>query len=250
MNETWVRAVVSVAGGFAAGSILAATARAVLRGSHRRPELREIAAPVATFLFWLGVAGGIVLGVAAVEPQTIEDIPADVLAYLPHVLAAGLILLAGRALAVATATATSRALARALGRPSGEIVTAVRLGVNLAAAVLALSQLGVDTTVLVVLAAGVAVSFGLAFALLVGLGGRQAAREIAAGRYLRRFVSPGSTLRSPGVAGSVVALHPLTMELLMEDGRRVHVPHSRVLGDVFEVETDGGVSAEGPTAPA
>lgn len=248
MNETWVRAVASVAGGFAAGTILAWAVRTVLRASHRRPELREIAAPVATFLFWLGVAGGIVLAVAAVEPRTIEDIPANILAYLPRVLAAGLILLAGRALAVATAAGTGRAVARAVGRPSGEIATAVRLGVNLAAAVLALSQLGVDTTVLVVLAAGVAVSFGLSFALLVGLGGRQAAREIAAGRYLRRFVSPGSNLRSPGLAGSVVALHPLTMELLTEDGRRVHVPHSRLLGDVFEVEGDG-VSEQGPTGP-
>jgi hypothetical protein len=249
VNETWVRAVASVAGGFAAGSVLAWAARGVLRGSHRRPELREIAVPVATFLFWLGVAGGIVLAVAAVEPRTIEDIPADILAYLPRVLAAGLILLAGRALGVATAAGTGRAVVRALGRPSAEIGTAVRWGVNLAAAVLALSQLGVDTTVLVVLAAGVAVSFGLSFALLVGLGGRQAAREIAAGRYLRRFVTPGSTLRSAGLAGSVVALHPLTMELLTEDGRRVHVPHSRLLGDVFEVDDDGGVSESGPTGP-
>lgn len=165
------------------------------------------------------------------------------------VLAAGLILLAGRALAVATAAGTGRAVARALGRPSGEIVTAVRVGVNLAAAVLALSQLGVDTTVLVVLAAGVAVSFGLSFALLVGLGGRQAAQEIAAGRYLRRYVNPGSTVRSAGLAGSVVALHPLTMELLTEDGRRVHVPHSRLLGDVFEVEGDGGIREAGSTGP-
>lgn len=249
MNETWVRAVVSVLGGFAAGSLLAWSARSVLRRSQRHPELREIAAPVATFLFWLGVAGGIVLAVAAVEPKTIEDIPANILAYLPRVMAAGLILLAGRALAVATAAGTGRAVARALGRPSGEIATAVRLGVNLAAAVLALSQLGVDTTVLVVLAAGAAVSVGLSFALLVGLGGRKAAEEIAAGRYLRRFVSPGSNVRSPAVAGSVVALHPLTMELLTGDGRRVHVPHSRFLADVFEIDGGDRVSGEGPTGP-
>jgi len=251
MSETWVRAAASVAGGFAAGAVLAWAARRLLRGSHRRPELRELAAPVATFLFWLAVGTGVVLAVAAVEPQTIEDVPANVLAYVPRVLAAGLILLAGRALAVATAAATGRAVARALGRPSGQVATIVRLSVNLAAAVLALSQLGVDTTVLVVLAAGLAVSFGLSFALLVGLGGREAAREIAAGRYLRRFVSPGSTLRSAALKGSVVALHPLTMELVTEDGRRLHVPHSRLLGDVLEVDGGEAISDRGDrTDPA
>lgn len=249
MSETWIRAIASVAGGFVAGAVLAWAARGLLRASHRRPELREIAAPVAAFMFWLAVAAGVVLAVAAVEPQTIEDIPADVLAYLPRVLAAGLILLAGRALAVATAAGTGRAVARAVGRPSPQVATVVRVGVNLAAAVLALAQLGVDTTVLVVLSAGAAVSFGLSFALLVGLGGRDAAREIAAGRYLRRFVVPGSTVRSGALEGSVVALHPLTLELATADGRRLHLPHSHLLVSALEVVGEA-VSGEGnPTAP-
>lgn len=236
MDETWVRAVSSVAGGFAVGLVLAGLVRRLLRGAHIRAELRELAPPVSTFLFWLSVATGVVLAVATVEPTTIEDVPADILAYLPRVLAAGLILLAGRALGVAGGATISRAVSRTLGRPSSQVAGVVKISVNLAAGVLALSQLGVDTTVLVVLAAGVAVSFGFAFALLVGFGGREAAREIAAGRYLNRFVSPGARLRSPDLAGSVVALHPLTMEIRTEDGRRVHVPHSRLLGDVLEVD--------------
>jgi Mechanosensitive ion channel len=242
MNEAWIGAGASVAGGFVVGALLASATRRVLRAPGRRPEFRELSGPTATFLFWLAVATGVVVAVTTVEPQTIEDVPADLLAYVPRVFAAGLILLAGRAIAVVCAGATGRAVARALGRPSGPVAAVVRLGVNLAAVVLALSQLGVDTTVLVVLAAGLSVSFGLAFALLVGLGGKDVAREIAAGRYLRRFVSPGSTLRSSGVSGSVVALHPLTIEVLTDDGRRLHVPHTRLLGDVLEV--DGGEPAD------
>lgn len=236
MNETWIGAGGSVVGGLVAGALLASATRRILRAPGRRPEVRELAGPTATFLFWLSVATGVVFAVAVVEPRTIEDVPADVLAYVPRVFAAGLILLAGRAVAVVCAAATGRAVARALGRPSGQVVAVVRVGVNLAAVVLALSQLGVDTTILVVLAGGLAVSFSLAFALLVGLGGSNVAREIAAGRYLRRFVSPGATLRSSGLSGSVVALHPLTIEVLTDDGRRLHVPHSRLLGDVLEVD--------------
>lgn len=238
MNETWIGAGASLAGGFVVGLVLAWATRRVLRTPARRAEVQELAGPTATFLFWLAVATGVVLAVAAVEPETIEDVPADLLAFVPRVFAAGLILLAGRALAVVCAAATGRAVARALGRPSGHVATVVRLSVNLAAVVLALSQIGVDTSVLVVLAAGLTMSFGLAFALLVGLGGRDVAREIAAGRYLRRFVIPGANLRSAGLTGSVVALHPLTIEVLTDDGRRLHVPHSRLLGDVLEIAGD------------
>jgi hypothetical protein len=244
MNETWAWAGASVAGGLVVGAFLGWLARRVLRAGGRRPELQELAGPTATFLFWLAVATGVVVAVAAVEPQTIEEVPADLLAYVPRVFAAGLIVLAGRALAVVCAAATGRAVARAVGRPSSQVAAVVRVGVNLAAGVLALSQLGVDTTVLVVLAAGLAISFGLAFALLVGLGGRDVAREIAAGRYLRRFVAPGTAVRSSGLTGSVVALHPLTIELLTDDGRRIHVPHSRLLADVLEV--DGHQQPSGP----
>ena len=240
--NVWVGAGASVAGGFVAGALLAWAARRILRAPGRRPEFQELAGTTATFLFWLAVATGVVVAVAAVEPETIESVPADLLAYVPRVFAAGLILLAGRAVAVVCAAATGRAVARAVGRPSGQVAAVVRLGVNLAAVVLALSQLGVDTTVLVVLAAGLAISFGLAFALLVGLGGRDVAREIAAGRYLRRFITPGTTVRSSGLTASVVALHPLTIEMVTDDGRRLHVPHTRLLGDVLEV--DGGQPAD------
>lgn len=236
MNDAWVAAAASVVGGFVAGVVLGWLTRRVLRAPNRRPEVRELAAPAASFLFWLAVATGVVLAVAAVEPDTIEDVPASLLAYLPRIFAAGLILLAGRALAVATAAATSRTVARVLGRPSGQAAAFVRLAVDVAAAVLALAQVGVETTVLIVLSAGLALSLGLAFALLVGLGGRDVAREIAAGRYLRRFVTPGASLRSAELNGSVVALHPLTVELVTEEGRRLHVPHSRLLGDVLEVD--------------
>ncbi|MGH9276625.1 MAG: hypothetical protein ACRD12_00725 [Acidimicrobiales bacterium] len=238
MNEAWIWAAAAFVGGFVAGALLAWAARRILRAPGRRPEVQELAGPTATFLFWLAAATGIVLAVAAVEPQTIADVPADLLSYVPRVLAAGLILLAGRAIGVVCAAATGRAVARALGRPSSHVAAAVRLAVNLAALVLALSQLGLDTTVLVVLAAGVAMTFGLAFALLVGLGGTDVAREIAAGRYLRRFVAPGATVRSSELTGSVVALHPLTIEVVTEEGRRLHVPNTRLLRDVLEI--DGG----------
>lgn len=245
--DDWVWAVIAVGSGLLAGSLLAWVTRAVLRRPNRRDEIREIATPMAAFLFWVTLAAGVIVAVATTEPQTIEDVPADLLAYLPRVLAAGLILLAGRALGIALAAGTARAVTRALGRPSTGITTVIKVGVNLAAAVLALAQLGVDTTVLVVLAAGIVVGGGLAFGLLVGLGGRDMAREIAAGRYLRRHIEPGTHITVGDVSGSVVEFHPAGVELRADDGRRLHLPHSHLLDTVMELGS-GSDEASDPEA--
>lgn len=245
--DDWVWAVIAVGSGLVGGTILAWLTRFVLRRPSRREEIREIATPVAAFFFWVTLAAGVIVAVATAEPETIEDVPADLLAYLPRVLAAGLILLAGRALGIAVAAGTARSVARATGRPASGVGTAIKVGVNLAAVVLALAQLGVDTTVLVVLAGGVVVGGGLAFGLLVGLGGRDMAREIAAGRYLRRHIEPGSHVRVGEVSGSVTEFHPAGIEVRADDGRRLHVPHSHLLGDVVELEPTDEGSTEGST---
>lgn len=252
MIEEWVWAAVAIGSGLVGGAILASIARAVLRRPSRRAEIREIATPVAAFIFWVSLATGVIVAVATAEPETIEDVPADLLSYLPRVLAAGLILLAGRALAIAVAATTGRAVARALGRPSSAVNAVIKVGVNLAAVILALAQLGIDTTVLVVLAGGVVIGGGLAFGLLVGLGGRDVAREIAAGRYLRRHVEPGTRIRIGDLRGSVVVFHPAGIELRTDDGRRLHLPHTRLLGDTFEFgdAVGGHDTADSSTEPS
>lgn len=199
----------------------------------------------AAFLFWLAVAAGVVLAISITEPQTIEDVPADVLSYLQRVLAAGLILLAGRAVAVAVAAATSHAVARALGRSSTEIATAIRLSVEVAVIVVALGQLGVDTTILVILVAAASFSVGAAFTLLVGLGGRDTARQLAAGRHVARLLGPGDSVAVGSVRGTVVEVHTLTLEVRAPDGRRLHVPHTLAAANVVEV----GAPSAPPTSP-
>src|SRR5690606_22301256 len=96
------------------------------------------------------------------------------------------------------------------------------------AAVLALRQLGIDTTILNILIG--AVLFGLAagFALLVGLGGRELSRELAFGRYLARILAPGDEIVVGDVKGIVLQLHPASVELQTADGGTVHLTNSQV----------------------
>ena len=72
-------------------------------------------------------------------------------------------------------------------------------------------------------------TFGLAgaFALLVGLGGREMGGELAAGRHLSRLVRVGDQIEVDGAAGRIVALHPASVELDVE-GVSLHLPNTRL----------------------
>jgi small-conductance mechanosensitive channel len=242
--EPWVYATIAVAAGLIVGGVLGWVTRRYLSAPKRRPEVRDVAPAAAAFLFWFVAAAGIVVAVAVLSPETLEPIPAQILAFLPHVLVAGLILIGGWALAVTIGTLFGRALVGATGRRATQLQSAIRVTVMTAAVILALAQLGVDTTILTIIITAALFSVGLAGALLVGLGGRTLAQELSAGRYLRRYLRIGSTVRTDAASGRIVALHPATVEIEHDDGAISHIAYSRLV--------EGGVTAapQGKPPPA
>ena len=124
--------------------------------------------------------------------------------------------------------ASGRAVVRA-----GRVARCTLLG---AAAVLALAQLGVDTTILLVIVAVFGGSIGPASALLVGFGGRDIAREIAAGRYLSRYIDVDATITVDSETRTVLALHPASIEVTGEAGA-THLPYTALLEKGFRPVT-------------
>ena len=104
------------------------------------------------------------------------------------------------------------------------------------ALVLALTQLGVETTILSVLVGTTMFGLAAAFALLVGLGGREMGSEIAAGRSLQRLISIGDHVAVDGVSGTVVALHPTSVEFRASDGSSVHLANTRLTRGELRVD--------------
>jgi hypothetical protein len=228
MTDPWIYAAGAIIVGLLSGVVGAALVRSIiLKGREDRAEMHDAARATATFLFLFFTALGVIVAIGFVNPETLEPIPADILRKSPRILAAGLILIAGRAIAYALGGAVNTAFAGSATRVRGQIATAGRFLVYAVAIVLALGQLGVDTTILSILAG--AVTFGLsgAFALLVGLGGREMGGELAAGRHLSRLVGVGDTIEVDGVVGRIVALHPASVEI-ESDGATVHVPNTHL----------------------
>lgn len=232
MGERALYAAIAVLAGIVLGTIAGGlTRRAILRRQTRK----EVAAPAAALVFWVALAIGIAVGAGLLAPDAVRPLPSRVLEYLPRALVAGLILIVGYAAAAVSAAVLSGGLARATGRTRREAATGLRVAIFIAVTLLALGQLGVDTTILTIAAAALLFGTATALALLIGLGGRDLAAEVAAGRYLRRLVRPGDHVETGQLSGRIAALHPATTELDTEPPGTIHVPNSLLLRDVVRV---------------
>lgn len=218
----WVA--VSIGGGLLAGAVLGLAIRRSLDRDGRRPALREIAGPLSQFAFWLSVAVGLVVALSTSSPETLSPIPARILEWLPNLAVAGVLLIVGYALGLVLSAAIGRSLGGATGVRRRSVERGARAVVVGGAGILALSQLGVDTTVLNILLG--AMSFGICAALagVAVVGGRTVSADLASGRALQSQLEVGDQIDAGDVSGAIVGLTP-THLLLEVDGRTVLVPY-------------------------
>jgi small-conductance mechanosensitive channel len=149
----------------------------------------------------------------------------DLLNYLPHVVLAVTVVLAGVVVGDAIARTVAAALARTGVLYSGIVGTSVRLTVIVLAFLMALQQLTIDSgsvlDVLLVLLAGAALAGGLA----AGWGARTLAENLVAGRYVEREFQIGEFIRVDGIAGAIERFDGTSVVLRAADGARFVVPN-------------------------
>lgn len=154
--------------------------------------------------------------------------------YLPAVISALTVLVVG-ALLSDVANRAVRAAAENAGidvaRPLGNIVGGLVLFV---CAIIALAQLRIDTEIIRIVTfcalAGMALAFGLSF----GLGTRDVTRNIIAGFYARKVVSPGDVVRLADREGVLRSITP-TQTILQEGAELVAVSNAAYLDTVVVV---------------
>jgi small-conductance mechanosensitive channel len=204
----------------------------VERMSHRRgvampieqAEAETVVVSVTSrIVFWLVFALFLAAATSLVGAPVISTWLQGFAAYMPRVLAAAAVLLLGvlaghiaRVLALSAAASGGLAYARPLART-------VHVGVVLIATVIAIAQLGVEVTLLIVLGAialgAVLGGAGLAF----GLGARGAVGNLVACHYLARTYRVGHRIRIDGIEGPIVAIEPTAVVLQTPEGR-VSIP--------------------------
>ena len=158
----------------------------------------------------------------------------EIVLFLPKLFVALVLVLAGFVVGELVGRWVDRiAQQMAIGGPLGQITQALIAAIFV---LTALAQLGVPTQILTALL-GIAVVAGvLTVALAFGLGGRDVARQLSAGRYVSGAFSVGQRIAVGQVRGEIVALESAAVVLRAEDGRTLRVPNNLLLESVVAVE--------------
>ncbi len=209
----WFIAIGLVAAGIVVGSVVGGLVRRGLNRPGASDARRQLADPAGSVALSIILAISLLAALGVADPESLNELPKGLISFMPKGLIAGLMMLFGSAIATLAASAAGSALIKATGSPQRHITRLVKSVLMGAFTILAVSQLGVNTRIVDMVSGGIIFSVALAAALLAGLGGRNTAAEVAAGRYLRRIVQPGDHVSSSSASGVVGRLHGVTVEL-------------------------------------
>ena len=153
--------------------------------------------------------------------------------YLPRVLLAFLLLLAGM-VDLRVRSPPRRPAGDADGHPGP--ARRARPGAVLAVFVVtALAQLGVPTQILLVLVTVLLAAAAATLALAFGLGGREMAREVSARRYVEGAFSRRARRSARRGSGTIAAIEATATVLENAEGERVRVPNSQLIAGVVRL---------------
>ncbi len=237
----WIIVGCALAGGFVIGMILSKIINSLLGRDGRPQPLQQAAGPLSGLGFWAGVVGGLLVALGVLSPSALDQLPKDLIAFLPRLLSAAIIVIGANVMAQFATAAIAPALSRAPGPVQTRVLQAVRGLIIAMAALLAVRQLGIDTTVINLGVAAIFFGASASLTLLIGLGGRTVATEVASTRALRRLLSVGDTLTleasaaGGSIGGEVIAIHPTSVEVVTESGDVQLVPSSALLTSTVTV---------------
>lgn len=125
----------------------------------------------------------------------------------------------------------------------GPLGSVARWAVIAVFAVLALDQVGVPTAILIVLAGIVTAGVALTFALAFGLGSRDFARAVTAGRYVSASFRVGQEVALGDIRGEIVAIETASTVVRRAEGGTVRIPnHVFLESPVSVLDTESGGS--------
>lgn len=243
MNE-WVAAAIAVVAAIVVGSILARVTRGLL-AKHDRPEaLQQSAGALASLVFSIVLIVGLVTALGFVNDEALDQLPQDLVDYIPRALSAAIVLIAANIVATVLVAAAERSLGHVSESVRRRVPVLLKFSIFFAAGLIAANQLGIDTTILTLAAAAVLFGAALTAALVAFSGSGAVSTEMAASRALRGVLKVGDRVESEVVTGTIVEMFGVKLEIETDDGDRLLVPYSELLTAVVGIER-----AEPPAPP-
>ena len=155
--------------------------------------------------------------------------------FLPKVLAALALLLIGVVLAAFVRERVERTATQwDLPIPLGPVFQGAVLAIFI---ITAAAQLTISTMLLMVLVAILLAAVAAPFAIAFGLGGRDVARSLSAGRYVRAAFDEGQMIRIDDIRGRVERIEP-SATVLRTPTETIRVPNHVLLDRTVVIEDD------------
>lgn len=181
----------------------------------------EAAAPdwISRFVFWIVFSLFIVAAVDKLGLPVLSNLLSGFAFYLPNLLAAVLIILAGILGGHIARGAVSR-LSASAGVARWELLgRSVQVAILLAAVLVAVDQVGIDIRFLVAMVIIILGSVFGGMALAFGLGARTLVGNLMASHYLGQIYRAGETVEIDGVRGRILEWTPTAVILDTPEGR-------------------------------
>jgi small-conductance mechanosensitive channel len=176
----------------------------------------------------------LIAAIAALGLSALSESLNDAIIFLPKLLVALAIILVGVIAADFVRSRVDAAADRmALAIPGGR---AAQIAVLALFVLSALAQLGVSTQILTLVGALFLLGAVFTVALAFGLGGREIARQLTAGRYVAGSYRVGDTIAVSGVRGEIVAFEGAATVLRTDEGSTVRVPNQLLLDSIVVTE--------------
>lgn len=211
----------------------------VIRGLGVKIPISQVLVQIVFFFLILSFATS---SVRLMGLDAVAELLENVLRFVPRAISAALLLIFGTMLARFlgnTIAAISENVNIGYGRALGKVL---EYAIVVFSAVLAISTLGVDTTILSNSLTIIVAAAGLAIALTFGLGSRNSARNVIAGHYVRQNFQLGQRLTFGNNIGIVQSTSGAYTTLTLLDTnnnptrQRITVPNALLLQNSVLVE--------------
>ncbi|QYJ14222.1 hypothetical protein Rxycam_00018 [Rubrobacter xylanophilus DSM 9941] len=196
-------------------------------------------------VFWAILLFAVLAALGPLGLQFLAETLNQVILYVPRLVVATLILLLGTSAARVISEFAARHLIEVGVDRTGPLKTLIRFGIIFIATVLAASVLGIEATILVVVAVIGMGGAVLTAALAMGLGLRQLSQNVAAGRYISEGIKEGDEISVNGISGTVERIgYAMTVVRDADSGDAYFLPNSYFLEHAVRKRTSSMNAAE------
>lgn len=217
-----------------------------LRGLGIKTALSEI---VAQTIFALLLLSFLITAARLMGLDPVARVLEQILIFLPNLIAAVIVFLVGGIVAKFLGDLVAGVVRSAGVTYAARIGSLVQYLISLFVVILALSTLGLDTSILVTAVTILLAAFGLALALAIGLGARGLVQHILAGYYMRQRFTVGQLLALDQTRGAVRNIGTVNTVVTTPDGEVV-IPNSVLIDSIVQSPAPPPAAPPEPASPA